>query len=257
EGPDQSESHVIVLAPGDGKLNEIGKVSGLGKGETIRSVRFIGETGYVVTFEQTDPLYTIDLSNPQSPRVVGELKILGYSAYLHPIGDGFLVGVGQDATEDGRTTGAQVALFDVRDPAAPKRIAQATLPNGFTDAEWDHHAFLYWADTNLVAIPVSLYDGTNDFNGVVGFTVDPDASTVTELGRIEHPGVSETTGEIVLPVEGDGAAASEPVAPDVFVYTPPITRTVVIGDKVWTLSENGIGNSDLATLGQTSFIPFS
>ena len=65
-------------------------------------MRFLGDVGYVVTFEQTDPLYTIDLSDPPSPRVAGELKILGFSAYLHPVGDGLLLGVGQDATESGR-----------------------------------------------------------------------------------------------------------------------------------------------------------
>src|ERR687897_1643427 len=141
---------------------------------------------HVVTFEQTDPLYTIDLSDPADPWVAGELKILGYSAYLHPIGDGRLIGVGQDATEDGRQLGTQVALFDVRDPAAPTRVAQATLPNSSSGAEWDHHAFLWWPDASLVAIPVSAYDGT-PFEGLVGYTVDVDGATITERGRIVHP----------------------------------------------------------------------
>ena len=79
-----------------------------------------GDTAYVVTFRQTDPLYTIDLSNPEAPKVLGELKILGYSAYLHPIDDGLLLGIGQDADEQGRTKGTQVAVFDVSDPANPK-----------------------------------------------------------------------------------------------------------------------------------------
>ncbi|MGQ0824128.1 MAG: beta-propeller domain-containing protein [Actinomycetota bacterium] len=260
EGADTSESHVVVLAPGDGQLVEVGKVSGLGKGETIHAVRFIGAVGYVVTFRQTDPLYTIDLSDPTDPRVAGELKILGYSAYLHPIGDGRLIGVGQDADETGSTIGTQVALFDVRDPAAPTRVAQTTLPNGFSSAEWDHHAFLWWADTGLVAIPVETYDDQSSFQGVVGFTVDTEGATVTELGRIRHPGEEEVfLDSQPLPVE-PGFEGDDVIAPDTsessFVYTPPITRTLVIGDKVWTLSDSGLGNSDLATLGQTSFIPF-
>ena len=124
-GAGESESHVVVLAPNGDTLAPIGQVGGLGRGETIQSVRFIGSVGYVVTFEQTDPLYTLDLSDAANPRVAGELKILGFSAYLHPVGEGKLLGVGQDATEEGRQLGTQVALFDVSDPAnpAPRRAS--------------------------------------------------------------------------------------------------------------------------------------
>ena len=113
----------MVLAPQGDALQEVGRVGGLGSGETIQSVRFLGTVGYVVTFAQTDPLYTIDLTDATKPRVAGELKILGYSAYLHPVGDGMLLGVGQDATEEGRQLGTQVALFDVsrsREPEASR-----------------------------------------------------------------------------------------------------------------------------------------
>ena len=117
-----TESQVAVLERQGGQLVEVGSVGGLGKGEQIYAVRFIGPVGYVVTFRQVDPLYTLDLSDPRSPRVVGELKIAGYSAYLHSAGDARLIGVGQDADEQGMTRGAQVSLFDVGDPAAPARL---------------------------------------------------------------------------------------------------------------------------------------
>jgi Beta propeller domain len=271
EGEGESESHVVVLAPGDGALAEVGRVSGLGRGETIYSVRFLGTVGYVVTFEQTDPLYTIDLSDPASPAVTGELKILGYSAYLHPVGDGRLIGVGQDATEEGRQLGTQVALFDVRDPAAPTRVAQTTLPNSTSGAEWDHHAFLWWPDDGLVAVPVSAYDGT-PFEGLVGYTVDIEGAAIAERGRVTHP------SQVEFPVDGrpvplpeplpgePGAGGTSPVEPkpgvDVeiapgFDYTPPITRSLVIGDRLWTLSSAGLASSDLATLGATTFLPFA
>ncbi|MGH9111123.1 MAG: beta-propeller domain-containing protein, partial [Acidimicrobiales bacterium] len=269
EGEGESESHVVVLAPGDGALTPVGQVSGLGRGETIQSVRFLGAVGYVVTFEQTDPLYTVDLSDPAAPRVAGELKILGFSAYLHPIGDGRLIGVGQDATEDGQQLVTQVALFDVRDPAAPTRVAQATLPNSSSGAEWDHHAFLWWPDASLVAIPVSAYDGT-PFEGLVGYTVDVDGATITERGRIVHPSqVDGSTGgdpgkPVPLPIEpgaGTGAGVSgEPgpdgVAPELSFPTP-IMRSLVIGDRLWTLSSAGLASSDLTTLGSTTFVPFA
>lgn len=262
---DTSESHVVVLGPGDGALSTVGSVSGLGRGETIHSVRFLGDVGYVVTFRQTDPLYTVDLSDPAAPAVTGELKILGYSAYLHPIGDGRLIGVGQDATEEGRTTGTQVALYDVRDPASPQRVAQAVLPQSSSSAEWDHHAFLWWPDTGLVTVPVSAYDAASQFEGLVGFGVDADAATITEVGRVSHPPVTEPGPGRPIPVDpGTGAGSggvAEPSGPNVdilpeFEYTPPIQRALVVGDTLWTLSSEGLAASDLATLGGTAFLPF-
>ncbi len=151
---DQSESTVYVLRPSGADLEQISSISGLGKGEQIYSVRFIDDVGYVVTFRQVDPLYVLDLSDPANPVLDGELKIPGYSAYLHPVGDGLLLGVGQDATDEGRTTGTQLSLFDVSDPANPQRIS--TLPiGGQSEVEWDHKAFLFWEPDGTIVLPVS------------------------------------------------------------------------------------------------------
>ena len=151
---DQSESTVYVLRPNGTDLEQISSISGLGKGEQIYSVRFIDDVGYVVTFRQVDPLYVLDLSDPANPVLDGELKIPGYSAYLHPVGDGLLLGVGQDATDEGRTTGTQLSLFDVSDPANPQRIS--TLPiGGQSEVEWDHRAFLFWEPDGTIVLPVS------------------------------------------------------------------------------------------------------
>ncbi len=172
----QIESSVHTLKREGGALNQIGEVSGLGKKERIYAVRFVGTVGYVVTFRQTDPLYTIDLRDPAKPKVLGELKIPGYSAYLHPVGADRLIGVGQDATDQGRVTGTQISLFDVGNLSDPKRIAQFKIPRGHSEAEHDPHAFLYWPATKLLVVPVN--------NEAVLLKVED--SQLTELNRLTH-----------------------------------------------------------------------
>lgn len=138
-----TESSVTVFDVGD-DLKEVGKVTGLGPTESIFAVRFLGDRGFVVTFRQVDPLYVLDLSDPTAPAVTGELKIPGFSRYLHPLGGGLLLGVGQDADpETGWAEGLQVSLFDVSDPAAPAQIARIPLGRAESAAEFDHRAFTY------------------------------------------------------------------------------------------------------------------
>ena len=181
-----SESQVAVLEQQGRRLTEVGKVDNLGRGERIFSVRFAGDIGYVVTFRQVDPLYVIDLADPTAPSVAGELKIPGFSTYLHPIGDGLLIGVGQDADDTGRTRGTKVSLFDVSNPANPTELDVIVFPDAHSEAEWDHRAFLYWAPEEMVAIPLTKYDyeGDDDFFGAVAIQVNRDG--VAELGRVSH-----------------------------------------------------------------------
>ncbi|MDX1747527.1 MAG: beta-propeller domain-containing protein, partial [Halobacteriales archaeon] len=152
---DDSESFITVLTEDDGRLVEIGKVGDMGKGERIFAVRFIEDVAYVVTFRQVDPLYVVDLSDPESPTVSGELKIPGYSAYLHPLGEGLILGVGQDADSEGVIQGAKVSLFDVSDPSNPVEVSMWTASGAHTEAEWNHLAFLYWAPTDYMVMPLS------------------------------------------------------------------------------------------------------
>ena len=182
-----SESQVVVLEQQGRRLTEVGRVGDLGRGERIFSVRFAGDTGYVVTFRQVDPLYVLDLSNPIAPSVAGELKIPGFSTYLHPIGDGLLIGVGQDASDTGRTRGTKVSLFDVSNPANPTELDVIVFPNAHSEAEWDHRAFLYWAPEEMVAIPLTRYDyedNEESFFGAVAIRVNRNG--VAELGRLSH-----------------------------------------------------------------------
>ena len=227
-----SDNGVSVLAQQGEELVEVGSVRGLGKGEQIYAVRFLGDLGYVVTFRQTDPLYTLDLADPANPRMVGELKIPGYSSQLHPVGEGLLLGIGQDATLEGQTTGLQLSLFDVSDPADPQRLQQVSLGQANSEAEHDHRAFLHWVATGLAVIPVQEWgDGTGmPFLGAVGYRIGGGA--LTEVGR--------TTQEDV----GDDA------------YQAAIRRSLVVGDRLVTLSEAGVATSalvDLAPLGSLRF----
>ncbi len=238
-GNEESESFVTVLEEKEGELVELGKVGGLGKGERIYSVRFIDEVGYVVTFRQTDPLYTIDLSEPTDPRVVGELKILGYSAYLHPVGDGMLLGVGQDATDQGRTLGTQISLFDVSDPANPVRVQNYTFDNGYSSVEYDHRAFLHWPATGLTVVPVSAWSWDEETGEESGFSgaiaIKATADGIEEVGRITH---------------GEDKAAEE------YWWAPQIERSLVIGDSLYTYSHQGLLQSDLETIEPGTYIGF-
>jgi hypothetical protein len=225
----QSQSYVTTLAERDGALQQLGQVGGLGEGERIFGVRFIDDTGYVVTFRQTDPLYTVDLSSPSAPRVLGELKLLGYSAYLHPIGRDLLLGVGRDATDQGRRLGVQLSVFDVSDLANVQRVQQRALsPSSSTSAEFDHHAFLWWRPRNLAVIPVSEYGSSGPpFLGAVGFRVG--RSAIDEVGRVEHtwPG-----------------------------YPAMVDRSLVVGDRLFTVSGFGVKANDLNSFGDIGHADF-
>jgi hypothetical protein len=228
----ESESFVTVLDESERVLRPVGQVGGLGRGERIYAVRFMGGAGYVVTFRQVDPLYTLDLSDPRNPAVRGELKIPGFSSYLHPVAGGLLLGLGQDADDQGRTRGAQLSLFDVSDLSAPKRLYRQSLGEySSSEAEHDHHAFLYWPPTKLSVIPLSQYRSESDqFFGAVGFQVDA-AKGITEVGRIEHQGAS-------------------------FPYEATIRRSLVARGRLFTVSDQGVMASALDTLAPQGFAAF-
>ena len=180
----------------DGRaLRQVGQVGGLGRGEQIFAVRFLGELGYVVTFEQIDPLYVIDLSDPQNPKSVGELKIPGFSSYLHPVDAEHLLGVGMDGTDDGFTTGAAISLFDVSDPSNPTRTAKLKLDqvnsqegSSYSPVADDAKAFTFWNDTAIVPVSWWEFDPSNNSerNGSDAVLVRVDVRRRADRGR---PGV--------------------------------------------------------------------
>lgn len=179
---DKSETFLTVFEERDENLVEVGRVGGLGKGESLYSARMLDDVGFAVTFRQIDPFYVLDLSDPANPTVSGELKIPGFSTYLHPIGDDRVLGIGQDATEDGAATGFKVSLFSVADVANPVELATWTVADANSQAEYDHRAFQYLPDRGIAIIPIASWDGA--VNHAVLLQIGADS--ITELGRVTH-----------------------------------------------------------------------
>ncbi|MGO0577821.1 beta-propeller domain-containing protein [Ornithinimicrobium panacihumi] len=225
----QSQSSLVVLREDGDQLAETGRVDGMGLTEQIQSVRYLSaDLAAIVTFRQTDPLYLVDTSDPTAPQVKGELKIPGFSSYLHPVADGWLLGIGQDADEKtGETKGLQASLFDIRDLTAPRRTEVLTWENGWSPAEHDHRAFLQWPQRDLVVLPYTQWiepvDGKEEGNnaGVALLTVKE--GTLTEGPTLTTTPKKQNWGEAPM-------------------------RTLVIGDQLWTLDWQGLSRFDLDSL---------
>ncbi|RJE87625.1 hypothetical protein D3P07_15015 [Paenibacillus sp. 1011MAR3C5] len=178
-------SQIYIL---DEKLRIVGKLDGIAPGERMYSVRFMGKRAYMVTFRKVDPLFAIDLSNPQQPKILGQLKIPGYSDYLHPYDENHLIGFGKDTTEimslgslnetAAITTGMKVALFDVSDVSRPKEKFKEIIGATGTHSELldDYKALLFSREKGLLAFPVTLYE------------IEDKDSTGFDFGRFAYQG---------------------------------------------------------------------
>jgi hypothetical protein len=237
----EAANNIFVLENQDGALTVVGEVRGIAPGERIFASRMIGEKGYLVTFRQVDPLFTIDLSDPTDPTVIGELHLPGFSSYLHPLGDDHLLAVGMDGEEDGTINGLAVNVFDVSDFANPRLAHQWTLESddwSWSEALWDHHAFTY--HRGVLTFPAYTWTdlGNGDWDYFSGAIVlDASADGIHELGRIDHR-------DLVAESEclHDWQCESE----DANYYSYAwMRRTVYIEDNVFSLSNYGIKVNDL------------
>jgi uncharacterized secreted protein with C-terminal beta-propeller domain len=228
-------NNVYVL---DSNMNIVGKLEDLAHGERIYSVRFLGNKGYMVTFRQIDPLFVIDLSNPSNPQVLGYLKITGVSDYLHPYDETHVIGVGRDATDQGRVQGMKLSLFDVSDVSNPKEISKYIIGERgtYSEALNDHKAFLFSKEKNLLVIPVSLAekDYQQTWQGAYVFNVDLENGFVLK-GRITH--TNETTNET-----------------NYYDYQSQIRRSLYIDNVLYTLSNKMIKMNDLNDLSKINQI---
>ena len=196
---DWNESNNVFIL--DSSLNIVGSITDMAPGETIQSVRFDGDTGYVITFEQIDPLFVLDLSTPENPSVLGELKIPGFSEYLHPFGDNLLLGIGRHTSElysrdeygnetiEGITDkGLKISIFDVNDPSTPTEISKIVLGsdwNTYSEVSYNPRSLMTDFEKGIIGVPVCSYDDyTNgEFYGYVLLQIDSDGiESLANLG---------------------------------------------------------------------------
>lgn len=221
---DNSTNQLYIL---DENLKEITRIENLAKGERIYAVRFIGKTGYIVTFKQIDPLFVIDLSDPQNPTVKGELKIPGYSSYLHPYDENHIIGIGYNTKSNGyggvTNANMKMSMFDVSDLENPKEMFSVDIGGRYASSPitYNHKALFYNKSKNLIGFPVDLreYSASKDRNGFIIFNID------LEQGFTKH-------GEILQKID----------------YRTNINRTIYIGNNLYTLAEMKIVKYNLNTL---------
>jgi uncharacterized secreted protein with C-terminal beta-propeller domain len=247
----ESYSNLYVL---DENLKIVGSLEKLAAGERIYSVRFMQGRAYMVTFEQTDPLFVIDLKDPNNPKILGQLKIPGFSNYLHPYDENTLIGIGKETgeTEWGGviTKGIKLSLFDVSDVASPKEIDKYEMGDRGSDsiALSDHKAFLFSREKNLLVIPVTIMQSSNpndygkfSFSGAAVFKVD---KTGFELkGKIDHS-------------DGGKAGARE----DWYgydYYDNTVKRSLYINDILYTFSSKYLKANKIADLDVVKNLPLN
>jgi hypothetical protein len=250
EDPAPPENHIFVLGASEtpGQMAIVGHVGDIAPGEQIMSARLVGDKGYLVTFEQVDPLFTLDLSNPSNPKVVGELKVPGFSTYLHPIADGKLLAIGYGGDDEGTNWETQISLFDVSNFAAPK--LDTTLPIAM-DADWawsealyEHKAFTYWGKDQLLAVPQSSYayvgeteEGWSDYRYTSRLQlvhVDAEGGKLTQKGTIDHSDFYNQASD------------------EYRWWHTDVRRSIFMGDYIYVLSDLAITVHKTADLGQVT-----
>ena len=169
-----TENMLYIL---DKDLKDIGSLTGLANGEKIYSVRYMENKAYIVTFKQVDPLFVIDLSDPKNPQKLGELKIPGYSTYLHPYDENHIIGLGYDTKQNGESiqnNGLKLSMFDITDVNNPKELFTEKIGNTYTnsDAIYNHKAILYLKEKNIIAFSTKTYQNQKNISKALIYEID-------------------------------------------------------------------------------------
>jgi uncharacterized secreted protein with C-terminal beta-propeller domain len=218
----QPQNNIYVL---DMDLKIVGSVEGLAPGERIYATRFIEDKCYLVTFRQVDPFFVIDLSDPTSPKVLGELKIPGYSTYLHPYDDGHIIGIGMDSDK------VKISLFDVTDMSNPIELSKYEISNeygwGSSSALYEHKAFLFDKEKNLLVVPI--WGTTKESAYVFKISIE---EGIELRGVISHDSVKEEQQDDYYNYD----------------YGYSIKRTLFIENVLYTFSDNMVKMNSLDDL---------
>ncbi len=260
-GTNQSHNSLFVL---DKTMQTVGKLENLAKGEMIKSARFMGNRAYLVTFQQVDPLFAIDLTEPTNPFVAGELKIPGYSEYLHPYDDNHLIGIGHDAVPNGDSAvplGLQMALFDVSNMQNPQQLYSVKIGDKGTNTELTYnHKALYWdAEKKLFGFPVDYYElekgfdsanpwqyGIGKFQGAYIYSVTPQSGFELKARLTQ------------LPISANMTVDYGKDANYYSYYNYFVNRILRVGeDSLFTLSNNQINAYDLNTFKEQNRLQFN
>lgn len=260
-------NNVYVLADDGRSLRSVGSVEDIAPRETIQACRFVGDRGYVVTFERIDPLYTLDLADPTAPRLAGELKVPGFSTFLAPMDENHLLAIGQYIPEGGFFgRGVELSIFDVTDFENPVRSAHVVLgQNGSASSEAlrNPKALTYFREAGLVALPVTVYGDMPFIDGgvLIDDTVDGGSSSGSTDGAA--PPVDEqvdTVADSIAPTGFEGLVVYRVSVDTGFtalgqistrfenagIYWSSFTRGVFIGDDVFAVTDKSIRGAPLA-----------
>ena len=229
-GDGTAVNHVYVLELQNGELTVVGAIEDIAPGERIYSARFMGDRGFLVTFKKVDPLFTLDLKDPTAPKVVGELKVPGYSNYIHPLGKNHLLTIGKDTVDMGNFAwyqGVQISIFDLSDFANPVLVDAEVVGERGTEsaALQDPHAFNYFAALDMLALPMKVSEGA-----------DPDVPN--SYGHTTFEGVQLFR---VTPRDGVEPLAQIPLS-DLTRYWPlsSLVRGIFIGDYLYAVAPDRI-----------------
>lgn len=246
-GRDDSKNNVYVL---NEDMETVGKLEGLARGETIYSARFLGNRCYLVTFKKIDPFFVIDLRNPRDPKVLGELKIPGFSTYLHPYDENHVIGIGKNADDQGSFAwfqGLKMSLFDVTNVYRPKEVAKIDIGDRGTDSDalYDHKAFLFDRSKDLLIIPVQLHE--------VDESKYPDGVPPNAWGEFVMQGafVFSLTIDNGFELKGTISHTGEIVEDPYHWYyrgDSYVRRSLYIEDNIYTISEEMVKINNMDTL---------
>lgn len=219
-------SSIFTLSIEENALSPLGEIRDIAPGEQLFAARFLDEMAYLVTFEMIDPLFTIDLSDPANPAIVGELKIPGFSTYLHPLANDHLLAVGIGGDDNGATWNTVVSLFDVSNAADPLMISQYDLAHdnsgwNWSEALYEHKAFQFRDDLGLLSVPLAASRVTNGTWEWVSSLelVRQDGDTLSHYGSIDHSSYFASTD---------------------YGYSPDIRRSFFIGDFIYAISSKAV-----------------